>query len=197
MFAAEQLRPDVQSKRRWWDIVVRGRFDLSQLIFIDETAITTHMARRYGRGPKGERVIAHEALGSWKTHTLLAAIRPSGWSAAMVLKGPVDADAFVTYVEQCLVPTLKPGEIVILDNVSSHHDDRVRPLIQRTGATLYYLPPYSPDLNPIENAFSQLKAALKKLGEKTFDGLTSAVGRLLDATAAEHCLNFFIACGYG
>ena len=153
MFAAEQLRPDVQSKRRWWDIVVRGRFDLSQLIFIDETAITTHMARRYGRGPKGERVIAHEALGSWKTHTLLAAIRPSGWSAAMVLKGPVDADAFVTYVEQCLVPTLKPGEIVILDNVSSHHDDRVRPLIQRTGATLDDLPPYSPDLNPIENAF--------------------------------------------
>ena len=146
---------------------------------------------------RGGRVIAHEALGSWKTHTLLAAIRPRGWSAAMVLKGPVDADAFVTYVEQCLVPTLKPGEIVILDNVSSHHDDRVRPLIQRTGAKLYYLPPYSPDLTPIENAFSQLKASLKRLGEKTFDGLTSAVGRLLDATSAEHCLNLFIACGYG
>ena len=115
----------------------------------------------------------------------------------MVLKGPVDADAFVTDVEQCLVPTLKPGEIVILDNVSSHHDDRIRPLIQRTDAQLYYLPPYSPDLNPIENAISQLKAALKTLGEKTFDGLTSAVDRLLDATLAEHCLNFFIACGYG
>jgi transposase len=177
--------------------VVRGRFPLSQLIFIDETAITTHMARRYGRCPQGERVVAHETLGSWKTHTLLAAIRPSGWSAAMVLKGPVDADAFVTYVEKCLVPTLKHGEIVVLDNVPSHHDDRVRPLIQRTGAKLYYLPPYSPDLNPIENAFSQLKAALRKLGEKTFDGLTNAVGQLLDATAADHCLNFFVACGYG
>ncbi len=187
----------MQSKRTWWDIVVRGRFDLSQFIFIDETAIKTHMSRRYGRGPKGARVVAHEALGSWKTHTLLAAIRPRGWSAAMALKGPVDADAFVAYVEQCLVPTLKPGAIVVLDNVPSHHDDRVRPLIQRTGAKLHYLPPYSPDLNPIENAFSQLKSALKQLGEKTFEGLTSAVGRLLDATTAEHCRNFFIACGYG
>ena len=187
----------MQSKRRWWDIVVRGRYDLSQFMFIDETAISTHMARRYGRGPQGDRVVDHETLGSWKTHTLLAAIRPSGWSAALVLKGPVDADAFVTYVEQCLVPTLKPGEIVVLDNVSSHRDDRVRPLIPQTGAKLYYLPPYSPDLNPIENAFAQLKSALKKLGAQTFDGLTSAVGRLLDATAAEHSLNFFIACGYG
>ena len=123
----------MQSKRRWWDIVVRGRYDLSQFMFIEETAISTHMARRYGRGPKGERVVDHETLGSWKTHTLLAAIRPSGWSAAMVLKGAVDADAFVTYVEQCLVPTLKPGEIVVLDNVSSHRDDRVLPLIQQTG----------------------------------------------------------------
>lgn len=155
------------------------------------------MARRYGRSPKGERVVAHETLGAWKTHTLLAAIRSSGWSAAMILKGPVDADAFVTYLEACVVPTLKPGEIVVLDNVSSHHDDRVRPLIQHTGAKLCYLPPYSPDLNPIENAFSQLKASLRKLGEKTFEGLTTAVGRLLDATQAEHCLNFFIACGYG
>ena len=101
------------------------------------------------------------------------------------------------YVEQCLGPTLKPGEIVVLDNVPSHHDDRVRPLIQRTGAKLYYLPPYSPDLNRIENAFAQLKAALRKLGETTFDGLTSAVGRRLNANAAEHCLTFFIACGYG
>ncbi len=197
MFAAEQLRPDVQSKRVWWDIVVRGRFDLSKFVFIDETAILTHMSRRYGRGPKSERVVAYESLGSWKTNTLIAAIRPSGWSAAMVLKGAADADSFVAYVEQCLVPTLKPGEIVVLDNVPFHHDDRIRPLIQSAGAWLYHLPPYSPDLTPIENAFAQLKAGLRRLGETTIEGLIKAVGQLLDETSAEHCLNFFKSCGYG
>jgi transposase len=190
------LRPDVQSRRRWWDILVRGRLDPQKFVFIDETAVTTHMTRRYGRSPRGARVVAHELLGAWKTHTLLAAIRPTGWSAAMVLKGSVDAQSFVAYVEQCLVPTLKRGEIVVLDNVSSHHDERVRPLIQKTGATLHYLPPYSPDFNPIENAFSQLKAGLRKLGETTFAHLTNAIGRLLDETPAKHCQNFFQACGY-
>jgi transposase len=169
---------------------------MSQIVFIDETAITSEMTRRCGRGPKGHRVVAHETLGAWKTYTLVAAICSTGWSAAMTLKGAMDANAFVTYVEQCLVPTLKRGQIVVLDNVSSHHDDRVRPLIQAAGASLYYLPPYSPDLNPIENAFSQLKATLKKLRETTFDGLTTAIGKTLKATSPLHCRNFFIACGY-
>ena len=141
--------------------------------------------------------MAYESLGSWKTNTLIAAIRPSGWSAAMVLKGAANADSFVTYIEQCLVPTLKPGEIVVLDNVPFHHDDRIRPLIQSAGAWLYHLPPYSPDLTPIENAFAQLKAGLRRLGETTIEGLIKAVGRLLDETSAEHCLNFFKSCGYG
>ena len=155
------------------------------------------MSRRYRRGPIGERVVADEPLGAWKTNTLIAAIRPSGWSAAMVLKGAGDADSFVTYIELCLVPTLKPGEIVVLDNVAFHLDDRIRPLIQRAGAWLYHLPPYSPDLTPIENGFSQLKAGLKRLGETTIDGLVDAVGQQLDETSAEHCLNFFKKSGYG
>ena len=142
-------------------------------------------------------MVAYEPLGSWKTNTLIAAIRPSGWSAAMVLKGAANADSFVAYIEQCLVPTLISGEMVVLDNVPFHHDDRIRPLIQRAGAWLYHLPPYSPDLTPIENAFAQLKAGLRRLGETTIEGLIKAVGRLLDETSAEHCLNFFRKCGYG
>ena len=197
MFAAEQKRPDVQSRRTWWDILVRGRYRPSQLVFLDETAISTHMVRRHGRGPKGARVVDVETLGGWKTNTLLAAIRTSGWSAAMVVKGAIDADAFETYIAHFLVPTLRADDVVILDNVSSHHDDRIRPLVQATGAKLIYLPPYSPDFNPIENAFSQLKAGLKRLSERTFEGLTTAVGQLLDAATAEQCANFFAACGYG
>lgn len=148
MFAAEQLRPDVQSKRTWWDILIRGRHDFSRFVFVDETAILTHMSRRYGRGPQDQRVVVYESLGSWSTHTLLAAIRSTGWSAAMVLKGAADANSFVAYIEQNLVPTLKPDEIFVLDNVPFHHDKRLRPLIQKTGVKLYYLPPYSPDLTP-------------------------------------------------
>jgi len=119
-------------------------------MFIDETAISTHMIRRHGRGLSGDRVVDHETLGSWNTHALIAAIRPTGWSAAMVLKGVADADAFATDLEECVVPTLKPDEIVVLDNVSSRHDGRIRPLIQSTGAKLYDLPPHSPDWAPID-----------------------------------------------
>lgn len=197
MFAAEQRRPDVHSRRTWWDILVRGRYRPSQLVFLDETAISTHMIRRHGRSPKGERVVAFETLGGWQTNTLLAAIRTSGWSVAMVVKGASDADAFVTYIAHFLVPTLREDNVVILDNASSHHDDRIRPFVQATGAKLIYRPPYSPDFNPIENAFSQLKAGLKRLSERTFEGLTTAVGQLLDAATAEQCAHFFAACGYG
>ena len=114
----------------------------------------------------------------------------------MVLKGPADADSFATYVEECLRPTLQRGEIVVLDNASSHHDERIRPLIQSTGAKLYDLPPDSPDLNPIENAFSTLKTGLQRLGAKTFEGLVQTVGQLLEATPASHFQNCFKHCGY-
>ena len=165
-------------------------------MFIDETAISTHMIRRHGHGLSGDRVVDHETLGSWNTHALIAAIRPTGWSAAMVLKGVADADAFATDLEECVVPTLKPDEIVVLDNVSSRHDGRIRPLIQSTGAKLYDLPPHSPDWAPIENAFSVWKAGLNRLGAKTFAEPVRTVGQLLDSTPAEDGRNCFAHCGY-
>ena len=154
------------------------------------------MARRRGRAPKGARLRASIPHGHWKTTTLVAGLRLSGMVAPFVLDGPINRDAFEVYVEKILVPELEPGDIVVMDNLSSHKGPRVRELIEAAGAKLLYLPPYSPDFNPIENAFAKLKALLRKAAEPTVDGLWTAIGRILDLFTPTECVNYFAAAGY-
>ena len=183
-------------KRRqdWCDD--RPDLDPERLVFIDETWASTNMARQRGRAPKGERLLAAIPHGHWKTTTFVAGLRLSGMMAPMVLDGPINRDAFQAYIDQVLVPELKPGDIVIMDNLSSHKGAKVREAIETVGATLLYLPPYSPDLNPIENAFAKLKALLRKAAARTVDGLWAAIGRVIDLFSPNECLNYFKAAGY-
>jgi transposase len=150
----------------------------------------------YGSAPKGERLRAGVPHGQWKTTTFIGALRQSGMVAPMVLDGPINGVWFHAYIEQVLVPELRPGDIVIMDNLGSHKGAGVRAAIEETGARLLYLPPYSPDFNPIENAFSKLKALLRKAAERTVDGLWSRIGALLPTFTPQECANFFAAAGY-
>ena len=165
-------------------------------MFIDETGASTNMARRYGRAARGRRLRVGVPHGRWKTTTVVAGLRRSGLVAPFVLDGPINRAAFEAYVEKVLVPELRPGDVVILDNLSSHKGARVRALIEAAGASLLYLPPYSPDFNPIENAFAKLKALLRKAAERTVEGLWTAIGSLLDAFTPVECTNYFQAAGY-
>ena len=165
-------------------------------MFIDETWASTNMARRYGRALRGQRLRVGVPHGHWKTTTFVAGLRASGLVAPFVLDGPINREAFETYVARVLVPELRTGDVVIMDNLSSHKGPRVREMIERAGATLLYLPPYSPDFNPIENAFAKLKALLRKAGERTFEGLWTAIGRLLDAFTPSECANYLAAASY-
>ena len=165
-------------------------------MFIDETWASTNMARRYGRAPRGQRLRAGIPHGHSKTTTFVAGLRRTGIVAPFVLDGPINRDAFEAYVEKVLVPELLPGDVVIMDNLSSHKGQRVREMIEAAGADLLYLPPYSPDFNPIENAFAKLKALLRKAAERTVEGLWTAIGRLLDAFTPDECANYFAAAGY-
>jgi len=165
-------------------------------VFIDETWASTKMARTHGRCRKGERLRMGVPHGHWKTTTLVAGLRLSGIAAPFVLDGPIDRDAFETYLDKVLVPELKPGDVVVMDNLSSHKGPRVRELIDAAGATLIYLPPYSPDFNPTEMAFSKLKALLRKAAEPTVDGLWTTIGRLIDFVTPQQAANFFAAAGY-
>jgi transposase len=154
------------------------------------------MARRHGRAQRGQRLRVGVPHGHWKTTTFVAGLRLDGIAAPFVLDGPINRTAFETYVERVLVPELKHGDIVIMDNLSSHKGPRVRELIETAGASLRYLPPYSPDFNPIENAFAKLKALLRKAAERTIGGLWTAIGRLLDSFTPRECANYFAAAGY-
>jgi transposase len=154
------------------------------------------MARRYGRAPVGERLVCAVPHGHWKTTTFVAALRVDGLSCPLVIDGAVNGDLFVAYVEQQLVPTLRPGDVVVMDNLSSHKRARVREAIEGAGCTLLYLPPYSPDLNPIERAFSKLKALLRKAGERTVEGLWAFLGSALDLFSPDECRNYFRHSGY-
>ena len=153
------------------------------------------MARLRGRAPQGERLRAAIPHGHWKTTTFVAGLRLSGMAAPMVLDGPINRDAFQAYVDHILVPELSPGDVVIMDNLGSHKGPAVRAAIA-AGASLLYLPPYSPDFNPIENAFSKLKALLRKAAERTIDGLWNRIGDVLDLFTPQDCANFFAAAGY-
>ncbi|WP_174285326.1 IS630 family transposase [Sphingomonas bacterium] len=193
--ASEQDRPDILKRREDW---FEGQLDLDpdRLVFIDETWASTNMARRYGRAPRGERLRAGVPHGHWKTTTFVAGLRRSGMVAPWVLDGPINGDAFLTYVTRVLVPELSPGDVVIMDNLSSHKTPAVRATIEKAGASLLFLPPYSPDFNPIEMAFSKLKAHLRKAAERTIHGLWNAIGRIVDLYSPQECSNYFAAAGY-
>ena len=166
------------------------------MIFIDETWLNTKMARLRGRAPRGERLRAGIPHGHWRTTTFVAGLRLSGIDAPMVIDGPIDGASFLAYIQQVLVPTLARGDIVIMDNLGSHKSAAVREAIETAGAELRFLPPYSPDLNPIENAFSKLKAILRKAAARTRDTLWDAVAPAIDTFSPKECANYFAAAGY-
>jgi transposase len=193
--AAEQSRADVKCAREAW---FEGQLDLDpeKLIFIDETGATTKMARLYGRTPRGECCRAAIPYGHWKTTTFTAGLRIGGVAAPMILDGPMDGDAFRAYVTQVLVPELEPGEIVIMDNLPAHKVSGVRDAIETAGARLLYLPPYSPDFNPIEMAFAKLKALLRAAAARTIPDLWDTLKNALNAFTPSECQNYFAAAGY-
>jgi transposase len=171
--------------------------DPKRLVFIDETWASTNMTPRYGRCERGKRLIAHAPFGHWKTTTFVAALRHDGISAPCVFDGPINGAKFLAYVEQVLAPTLLPGEIVMMDNLASHKLAGVRKAIEAAGAALCFLPSYSPDLDPIEQAFSKLKNILRKMARRTVDALWDAIGIALDGFSPEECFNYFRNAGYG
>jgi transposase len=154
------------------------------------------MARRHGRAPRGQRLRVGVPYGHWKTTTFIGALTLRGFIAPFVIDGAVDRLAFETYVDKVLVPELRQGDVVIMDNLPSHKGPNVRQLIEAAGASLLYLPPYSPDFNPIENAFAKLKALLRKAAERTVEGLWSAIGQLIDLITPKEIQNLFAAAGY-
>jgi transposase len=165
-------------------------------VFIDETWTSTNMARLRGRAPKGERLRAGIPHGHWKTTTFVAGLRYNGIAAPMVLDGPINRHAFQAYVDQVLVPELRPGDVVVMDNLSSHKGPAIRRALEEAGANLLYLPPYSPDFNPIENIFAKLKALLRKAAERTIGALWDRIGTTLDVFTPAECANYFRAAGY-
>jgi transposase len=170
--------------------------DAEKLVFIDETWASTNMTRRCGRAPRGKRCTGFAPHGHWKTTTFVGALRSRKMTAPMVTDGPMDGEMFLAYVRKFLGPTLQPGDIVVLDNLSSHKVGGVVEAIESRGATVLYLPPYSPDLNPIEKFFSKLKALLRKAAKRTIDALWQEIGQLLDTVTAGECTNYFASCGY-
>ncbi len=195
MLPSEQDRPDVARKRGQWKIY-QGRIALERLVFIDETWTKTNMAPLRGGAPRGQRLDAKVPYGHWKTMTFLAALRHDRIDAPWVLDGPINGERFRVYVEKVLVPTLSPGDIVVMDNLGSHKGEAVRRLIRGVGAKLFLLPKYSPDLNPIEQVFAKLKHLLRKEAARTVDALCAALGKLLDAFAPQECANLLRNAGY-
>jgi len=196
MRASEQERPDIKAAREAWQRDQK-EWDARKLIFLDETGLNTKMGRLYGRSPVGERCFASLPHGHWSTASFIAALRHDRISAPMLLDGPMNGEAFLAYIEQVLCPELTSGDMVICDNLSVHKVKGVREAIERCGATLRYLPPYSPDLNPIEMAFSKLKAGLRQAAQRTLEGVQSATATVLDSFTPDHCRNFFNHANYG
>lgn len=181
--------------RRAWR-TAQPNLAAERLVFIDETGASTKMARRYGWAPRGQRCRAPVPHGHWKTTTFVGALRLKGMIAPMVLDGAMHGAAFLAYVEQVLVPTLAPGDIVIMDNLPAHKGAAVRKAIEQAGAELRFLPPYSPDLNPIEMAIAKLKAFLEKVAARTVDDLWEAIANGIDTFTPDECRNYFLAAGY-
>jgi transposase len=186
----------VKAKREQWR-AEQSAIDPEKVVFLDEMGATTNMTRRYGRSPKGQRLVCPVPHGHWKTTTFIAGLRSSGLSAPMVIDGAMNGDLFEAYVKQILVPTLTPGDVVILDNLPSHKRVAAIRAIESAGCTVRFLPPYSPDLNPIELAFSKLKSLLRKAEKRTVEGLWSFLGQALDLFTPTECLSYMRHDGYG
>jgi transposase len=170
--------------------------DADHFVFLDETAATTAMTRLYGWAPKGERLVDAAPAGHWKTTTFVAGLRRRGLIAPLVLDGPMTGEVFRAYVEQMLAPSLQPCDVVVMDNLPAHKVTGVESAIRKVGASLLYLPAYSPDLNPIEQVFAKLKALLRKAAARSKDALWDTIGTLLDAVPPEECRNYLTNCGY-
>lgn len=184
----------MQKREEWFDSQLD--LDPQRLVFIDETSASTKMARLYGRAPKGQRCRAAVPHGHWKTTTFTAGLRLGGIAAPMVLDGPMNGDAFLAYIRQVLIPELTPGDVVIMDNLPAHKVAGVREAIETAGANLIYLPPYSPDFNPIEMAFSKLKAYLRAAAARTIPDLWQAIADAIKQFKPDECRNYFKAAGY-
>ena len=176
--------------------VQQPEIDIERLVFIDETGASTKMARRCGRSGRGQRCLAAVPHGHWKTTTFVGALRVTGLTAPMVLDGAMNGVAFDLYLQEVLVPTLRSGDIVVMDNLPAHKRAKVRIALAAVGAQLMYLPPYSPDFNPIEMAFAKLKAALRKTAARSREALCTAITRALTTFSPKECKNFFAAAGY-
>lgn len=172
------------------------REEPDRLVFLDETATTTKMTRLRGRAKRGQRFKAKAPFGHWGTQTFIAALRCDGLTAPWMIKGAMNKLLFETYVETQLAPTLRPGDVVILDNLSSHKSEKAKAILKAKGAWFLFLPPYSPDLNPIEMAFAKLKAHLRRIGARTIEELWNAVGSICDLYTPEECWNYLRHAGY-
>jgi transposase len=180
--------------RHWWDWL--PLHDAGNYVFLDECGVTTDLLRRYGRSPRGTRLHDHTPCSHWQAQTVIAALRPDGLTAPAVFDGPIDTASFRAYPEQVLVPTLRPGDVVVLDNLAVHKHPDVRAAIERAGAHLRFLPPYSPGFNPIEQAFAKLKAFLRALRPRTFDQVNELVAIALTRFTPTECQNYVRHCGY-
>jgi transposase len=186
----------VAERRARWRAEVMPWLTPAKVVFVDETWARTNMTRTHGYAPKGERLVDASPHGHWHTTTFVGAISTRGFLAPMVVDGAVNGAVFKAYVEQVLVPELRRGDVVVMDNLRCHQVDGVRAAIEGAKCRLLYLPPYSPDLNPIENAFSKLTRLLRTAAERTVDGLWAAIGRLLGQFTRSECRNYFRHCGY-
>jgi transposase len=195
LIASERDRPDVARRRAQWT-KYRGRIDPARLVFIDETWTKTNMAPHRGWAPRGERLTAKVPHRRWKTLTFLAALRCDRVDAPWLIDGPINGERFLLYVEKVLVPTLKPGDIVVMDNLGSHKGKAVRRAIRKVGARLFFLPKYSPDLNPIEQFFAKLKHWLRKAAARDPDAICDATAHILDTVSKPECRNYFSNAGY-
>ena len=195
LIASEQDRPDVVEQRTAWR-ASQELIDPAKLVFIDETWAKTNMTRTYGRSELGTRLVEKTPCGRWRTTTFLGALRAEGFVAPLTVEGSINGELFRAWVEQHLAPALRAGDVVVMDNLSSHKVAGVRQAIEAAGAELRYLPPYSPDLNPIELAFAKFKKLLRDGAERTVDKLWELCGRILDQFTELECRNYFQHCGY-
>lgn len=177
-------------------VETRVSIDLDRLVFLDESGAKTGMTPLHGRALRGERVVDHAPHGHWQTTTMIGAVRLSGVCAAMVVDAPTDAVVFETFIEQLLAPTLRPGDVVVMDNPAAHKGAAVREAIEAVGAEVLFLPPYSPDFNPIESMWSKVKQFLRRAAARTFDTLVAAIGDALRSVTLDDCQGFFAGCGY-
>jgi putative transposase len=194
--ASEQDRPDVARRRAQWK-KYQARVDPARLVFIDETWTKTNMAPLRGWAARGQRLMAKVPHGHWKTMTFLAALRHDRIDAPWVLDSPINGESFTLYVERVLVPALEVGDLVMMDNLSSHKRKAIRRAIRSAGAKLLFLPKYSPDLNPIEQVFAKLKHFLRKQAPRTVESVVSSIAELLGTFAPQECANYFTNAGYG